>query len=261
MLTPLAVLAIPLLLAAAPPSDAASQPASSRDTGFLRRTLALDGQMYAYAVYVPADYTPDRAWPLILFLHGSGERGDDGWLQTDVGLGRAIRRNYRAFPAIVVFPQCRPNQVWAEPPEELGPMGRMALACVEQTSREFRCDPRRLYLTGLSLGGMGSWVIAAAHGEQFAAAAPVCGFVELQQDTGVADRVASKLVNFPIWTFHGDEDKSVPVERTRELVAAIRRLGGTKVFYTEYPQMGHNVWDKAYGDAALWRWMFEQQRR
>jgi predicted peptidase len=150
---------------------AASAPAS----GFLFKTLTLEQETYAFTVYVPPDYTPTRAWPLILFLHGSGERGDDGLLASEVGIGTAIRRHREWFPAIVVIPQCRLGKDW------VGPMATMALKCVEATSREYHVDPKRLYLTGLSLGGQGVWHIAAAHPDRFAALVPVCGFVDFSE--------------------------------------------------------------------------------
>jgi predicted peptidase len=222
-------------------------------TGFLYKTLTIDKETYAYGVYVPPDYTPDKPWPVILFLHGSGERGDDGFLQTEVGIGRAIRRNYRVIPAIVIMPQCRPNQDW------VGPMSQLALRCIEQTSREFHLDPDRIYLTGLSLGGQGAWHLAARMPGRFAAVVPICGFAEWGPSTGLAAKLAEKLTNVPIWCFHGDEDKAVPVAAAREMVEAVRQAGGT-IYYTEVKGGGHNVWDHAYDNLELWRWLFSQKR-
>lgn len=242
-------------------ASATTEPARKAEpTGFLYKQLTVADQRYAYCVYVPPDYTPDRQWPLILFLHGMGERGDDGFLQTEVGIGHAIRRNHHMVPAVVVMPQCRDKDVWVREPNDLGPMAAMALACVTQTSREYNCDPRRVYLTGLSMGGMGAWYLAERYPDMWAAVVPVCGFVEHREDTGIAARLAPRLKDLPIWTFHGDQDKAVPVERSREIVAAIRAAGGTRIWYTEYPGVGHNAWDKAYFDQEMWRWLFEQRR-
>lgn len=243
---------------AGPP--AASQPGATTATGFLDKTLALDGETYAYCVYVPPDYTPERAWPVILFLHGSGERGKDGFLQTDVGIARAIRRHREWFPAIVVMPQCRPNRTWFGP-EGPGPMAMMALKCVEAASREYHLDRDRMYLTGLSLGGQGTWMIAAAFPGQFAAIVPICGFLELGPTAtpGLTEKVAAQLVNENIWCFHGDADQAVPVAASRALIAAIRAAGGNPR-YTEYPGVGHNAWDAAYDTADLWRWLHAQRR-
>lgn len=227
---------------------AQSQPADETPltpSGFLYKVLELDRQKYAYCVYVPPEYTADRVWPVILFLHGSGERGTDGLLQTEVGVARAIRRNRRRVPAIVVMPQCRPGQSWT------GLMAKMAIHCVEQTSQEYRLDPRRIYVTGLSLGGQGTWVIGAMLAERAAALAPVCGFGDVRQ--------AAALAKTPIWCFHGALDDKVPAQRSREMVAAIRNAGGD-VKYTEYPNAKHYVWDRTYNDPAFWRWLFAQRR-
>ncbi len=243
---------LPLYLASLSLSQ--SQPATPAPTaaGFLYKTLTLDHETYSYCVYVPPDYTPDRAWPVILFLHGSGERGSDGLLQTDVGLGHALRKNWRQIPAIVVMPQCRPEQTW------VGPMGRMALRCVEEVSHEYHLDPQRLYLTGLSLGGQGAWFIAASLPDRFAAVLVICGFTELGQSTGEAAKLAPRLTNVPIWVFHGEQDTSVPVEKAREMVEAIRKAGG-HVEFTSYKDGTHFIWDRVYENRETWRWLFEQK--
>ena len=119
--------------------------AKHHDTGFLDRTITLQGVTYKYQVYVPANWTPHQKWPIVLFLHGAGERGDDGIQQTDVGIGTAIRSNPSVIPAIVVMPQCRKNIWWVQPP-----MDDLAIATLEAATKEFHGDTRRTYLTGLS---------------------------------------------------------------------------------------------------------------
>lgn len=238
-----------------PFSGAGQQPTADEKpvaTGFLCKTLTFDGQTYPYCVYVPPEYTRAKPWPVILFLHGSGESGRDGLLQTEVGIGRAIRRHRRDFPAIVVMPQAPPDQRW------VGKMAKMALHCVEQTSHEYHLDAERVYLTGLSLGGYGTWTLGAEYANRFAAIVPVCGFIELGQSTGLAAKVAPALADMPIWCFHGSADPNVPVQKAREMVAEIRKLGGN-VKYTEYEGGGHNVWDRAYDDRELWKWLFSQK--
>ncbi|MFH1747706.1 MAG: dienelactone hydrolase family protein [Planctomycetota bacterium] len=222
-------------------------------TGFLHKTLSLGEAEYDYCVYVPPEYTPDKPWPVILFLHGSGECGRDGFLQTDVGIARAIRRYRYFFPAIVVMPQCRPGTSWS------GPMAHMALASVEATSREYYLDADRLYLTGLSLGGQGTWLLGAQYADQFAALVPICGFVELGESTGQAEKLVPHLANMPIWCFHGDTDRSVPVVKAREMVKLLKAAGG-QVKYTEYEGVSHNSWDRAYKTPELWQWLFTQRR-
>lgn len=233
-----------------------TEPVPPRDetvTGFLNQTITLNDRTFHYVVYVPREYTYTRAWPVILFLHGSGERGTDGLRQTDVGIGRAIRRHPERIPAIVVMPQCPPQSHWA------GPMGHMALKCLEDTSRRYRCDPQRVYLTGLSMGGNGAWYLGASLSDRFAAVVPICGFAELDHDTGLDEKLAAQLTDMPIWCFHGDADPAVPVTKSREMVHLIREAGG-EVTYTEYPDARHNVWDRAYGDPDLWKWLFAQRR-
>ena len=241
-----------------PPATAPAQPAAGREpvyaTGFIFRTVRFDDETYAYTVYVPPEYTPRRAWPVVIFLHGSGERGTDGMLQTEIGLGPAIRRHRDLVPAVVVMPQCRPDDAWWSER-----MTRMTAACLEQTYVEYRLDPERLYVTGLSLGGAGTWFFAARFPRQVAAIAPICGFLELQQPTGLAEKLAPHLVDVPTWCFHGARDQNVPVERSRELIDAIRRAGGGPR-YTEFADGEHGVWDRVYRDPAFWQWLLAQRR-
>lgn len=225
-------------------------------TGFLYKTVKFNGEVYAYCVYVPPHYSGEHAWPLILFLHGSGERGSDGFLQTEVGIGRAIRRNHQLCPAIVVMPQCRDGQSWQ------GEMLEMALRCVEDASQEYHCDPERVYLTGLSMGGAGAWLLGGRMPEAFAAVVPICGFYgshESPASRAELTEVAAKLARVPIWCFHGAQDPAVPVACSRELVAAVRAARGA-IQYDEIPEGKHNVWDRAYANPALWRWLLSQRR-
>jgi predicted peptidase len=138
-------------------------------TGFLNRTIALDGVSRRYQVYVPAEYSRASRWPVILFLHGSGERGTDGLLQTAVGLGEGIRRYAERWPAIVVFPQAPPGHRWH------GKVAHLALATLDRTLREFSTDSNRVYLVGLSAGGNGVWNLSYRSPERFAALVAVCG--------------------------------------------------------------------------------------
>lgn len=242
-----------LTLAAWTPQSATAQSSPPAPTGFLYKTLELDGETYAYSIFVPPAYTPEKAWPVILFLHGSGERGRDGFLQTEVGIGRALRRHHELIPAIVVMPQCRENQTW------VGTMARLALRCLEETSRAYHLDPQRIYLTGLSMGGQGAWHIAASLPDRFAAMINICGFAELGEDTGLAAKLAPQLVGLPIWCFHGAQDTNVPVQRGREIAEAVRAAGGI-IDYTEYADGTHAIWDRVYDTPEVWRWLFAQKR-
>lgn len=229
---------------------------AGQETGFLMRTIQVNDQSYRYSIFVPPDYDPEKKWPVVLFLHGSGERGRDGLLQTEIGIGRALRRNYRRIPAIVVMPQCEPDKFWA------GDMLGMAIHCLDATDREFNVDRERLYVTGLSMGGSGAWYIAAMLSRNVAAVAPICGFVSDPRVPAEPERVAELaplLVDIPIWTFHGARDQAVIPDQTRAMVSAIRDLGGQRIRYTELPEGDHNVWDQAYNDPEFWSWMFAQR--
>lgn len=234
-----------------PRAAAASQPA-----GFLFRSLAIGKETFNYSIYVPPEYSAEQAWPVILSLHGSGERGNDGLLQTEVGIGTAIRRNRALCPAIVVMPQCRAGQAW------VGAMAEMAVQCLEQTMKEYRIDADRVYLTGLSLGGYGAWLIAERAPQRFAAVLPICGFYG-QFGKPADAKELQKLVEatraLPIWTFHGAKDTAVAVQRTQEIVKAYQDAG-VAVKFTEYPDGQHDVWNRVYADAEVWKWMLGQRR-
>ena len=233
------------LLAAGVPAQA--QGAGAVPTGFIDKTLTVEGKSYPYVVYVPRGYTADRKWPVVLFLHGAGERGEDGLKQTQVGLGGAIRVFPERFPAIVVMPQCPTGKRFTEA------VADAVIRQLDRAMREYSIDPDRQYLTGLSMGGYGTWAIAAQHPDRFAALAPVCG-------GGDPAMMAPKLKHLPIWVFHGDQDQAVPVSRSRDMVEALKAAGSTTVRYTEYPGVGHNSWDAAYSDRALAEWLFQQKR-
>lgn len=214
-------------------------------TGFVAKTIESDGKVYHYAVYVPEDYDPARRWPAILFLHGIGERGEDGTSHTGVGLGKALREHPERFPCVVVMPQCQPQMAWT------GPMYDLALRTLDAALAEYSIDEDRIVLTGLSMGGFGAWLIGAEHASRFSALVPICG-------GGNPDH-AAKLAALPIWCFHGEADPVVPVRRSREMVEAVRAAGGS-VKYTELPGVGHNSWDPAYANPELAAWMLAQRR-
>lgn len=236
--------------------------AADIETGFLDRTVNCDGVERRYQVYVPRDYDPSVAWPVILFLHGSGERGEDGVRPTQVGLGGALRWNPDRWPAIVVFPQIPWGDAWSSP------SGCVALATLAAAQVEFHTDPERVYLTGVSLGGLGTWQLAYENPEMFAAAVPVCGFVARDGERArfVPDdvddphaEVAGRLAWLPMWIFHGGADPVVPVEASRHMFEALRAVGAP-VEYSELEGVQHNSWDAAYATEKLPRWLFEQRR-
>ena len=222
---------------------------------FLARSVTVDGVARRYQVWVPAAYDHSHKWPAILFLHGSGERGSDGEKQITVGLGPALRD----AQAIVIFPQCPDGQRW------VGPAQRIAIAALEQTQREFAIDPRRISLTGMSMGGAGAWILAAQEPKRWSALAPVCAYVhkppkldDAEDPTAESfDAFARRLPKIPIWIFHGSDDPIVPVSDSREMARAL----GPRAAYTEFPHAGHNAWDPAYTTTHVVAWLIEQRRR
>ena len=221
----------------------------AQSSGFVDRAVDVGGKSYRYQVYVPRNWNKNQKWPVILFLHGAGERGSDGVKQTAVGLPQAIRLNADKWPFIVVMPQCPEELWWTQPEQE-----EQALKALDAAIAEFKGDPARVYLTGLSMGGYGTLDIAARNPERFAALAPVCGGVVIEQrperqlpDWGPEPykAVAQKIGKTPVWLFHGDLDDSVPVRESREMFKALQAAGGN-VRYTEYPGVKHDSWNNAY---------------
>ena len=227
------------------------------------RTVAVNGRQFPYVAYVPEG----QHLPMILFLHGSGERGDDAIKPTLVGLGPVLREHPERVPAIVVFPQVPLDERW------LGDSADAAMNALDAAIAEFGGDPERVYLTGLSMGGYGTWHLALAHAGRFAAIVPICGGL-LPHPTTVAVRqspltlsaadpyafTAHALRTVPVWIFHGADDTVIPVSESRQMAEALRREGAD-VHYTEYAGVGHGSWDRAYAEEELWRWLFAQRRK
>jgi predicted peptidase len=237
------------------------------ETGFLSRSLTIGATKYPYVVYLPRDYDASRAWPVILFLHGSGERGTDGWRETIHGVANTIRFEPARVPAIVVFPQAPPDSRW------LGEPADAAMLALDHTLAEFHTDPSRVYLTGLSMGGYGALHLGMAHPGRFAALVVVCGGLlphpsttAVRQSPLTMDEAdpyaftANALRTTPVWFFHGKDDTVIPVDESRHLVGDLRRASARDVRYTEYEGVGHNAWERAYADAEMWRWLFAQKR-
>jgi acetyl esterase/lipase/prenyltransferase beta subunit len=226
-----------------------SLPSPKADTsatpGFHLRTLKTEQGERRYSLFLPDGYDGQKAFPVVLFLHGSGERGEDGILSAQVGLGAAIARQPDAYPFIAVFPQAK--RTWAADSDD----AKDALAALDEVMKSFKVDPSRVVLTGLSMGGSGSWSNAAAHPERFSAVVTVCG-------TGKPE-MAQTLKNLPIWCVVGDADRERAVLNAREMVAALRDAGAS-ARETEYRGVPHNSWDRAYSDPAIIEWMLAQKR-
>lgn len=222
-----------------------SDSASAEKTDFISKAVSIAGRELRYAIYVPADYDPNKPQPTILFLNGHGECGTDGLKQTTAGLGTAVSLDADAWPFLIIFPQKQEYEANWEEEEE------MVMAILDQTRNEYNVDPSRLYLTGISQGGHGTWAIASEHPELFAAIAPVCGWGDQQ--------MAERLVGMPIWTFHGDADSAVPVKYTVAMADFLKAAGGDCKL-TIYPGVEHNSWDKAYQEEKLGEWFLQHSK-
>jgi predicted peptidase len=247
---------------------------AAADTGFLDRAITFQGNTYSYQVYVPANYTPDKPWPVILYLHGNEHQGADGMRQTNAPIASALREHRDWFPAVVVFPQAQPDTSWIEPA-----MQELALAELDKTVSEFHGDPRRIYLTGFSMGASGTYCIAYHHPERFAALLVVAGRVQpgpryTAQRTAIDRKtnafaaapdpfaaLASAIKEMPIWMFHGDSDQIVDVDQSRRLAAALKQQGA-EVKYFEYPKVDHlQAAVRVYFTPAIYEWLLQQQRK
>lgn len=215
------------------------------NTGFIQKTTDYQGAATKYVVWVPEGYDAKKPMPAILSLHGVGEIGTDGWKQLAAGLGQAIIRDADRWNFIVLFPQMPPSakKNWMN-------CESLLLDILEKTRKEYAIDASRFYLTGLSMGGYGSWRLAAKHPRLFAAVAPICG--------GGDPASAASLKGLPIWAFHGEKDEAIPPARSQEMVDAVNKAGGSAKL-TIYPGVGHNSWDKAYRDEGLHEWFLRHR--
>ncbi|QDU92876.1 carboxylesterase family protein [Lignipirellula cremea] len=200
----------------------------------------VDVQM-KYLLYLPKDYDQQESWPVLLFLHGSGERGSDLEKVKMHGPPKRIAAG-EDFPFIVVSPQCPPGKWWE--PLEL-------VALLDDLAGEYKVDKDRLYLTGLSMGGFGAWRLAFAFPDKFAAVAPICGGGEIYW--------ARDIAHLPIWVFHGAKDRGVPLERSQSMVDALKESGGDPKF-TIYPEAGHDSWTETYDNPQFYAWLLDQKK-
>jgi poly(3-hydroxybutyrate) depolymerase len=235
------------------PAAARSRP---QDTGFLNRKIVIAGATYKYDVYLPEEWTSKRKWPVILFLHGSGERGSDGLDQTQVGLPAALRAHPERWPFVVVMPQVPySKRHWTDPE-----MMSMAMSTLDAEIKEFHGDPQHLYLTGLSLGGYGTWEIARTYPGRFAAVIPVSGGIfwpyapDRWHQPGLAEEYAKALGRTPVWMFHGADDPVVIPKQAEIMFDAIKAERGDVRLWM-YAEWQHNVWEKAYAEPDLPRWL------
>ncbi len=205
--------------------------------------IALD-----YLLHMPPAYSRRGKFPLILFLHGSGERGGDVNAIKKHGIPKIVEQQ-PDFPFITLSPQCPANSTWLYQRDAL-------LMLLDQVMAKYAVDKKRVYLTGISMGGYGAWYLGSEHPERFAAVVPICGGFD--DMLGYPERVAG-LRYTPVWAFHGAKDTLVPLSETTTMVKALRKFGG-KVRLTVYPDAGHDAWTRTYENPRLYRWLLKQAR-
>jgi len=225
---------VPLTVSGAEPP----KPSSTQKPCELERTVKVQMK---YLLCLPKDCDHKESWPLLLFLHGAGERGNDLNLVKKHGPPKLIEAG-KEFPFIVVSPQCPKNRRWE--PFELA-------ALLDEITEKHKVDQDRIYVTGLSMGGFGTWSLAAYQPQRVAALVPICG--------GGEPIIARLLTPVPAWVFHGAKDTVVPLERSEKMVEAMRQAGGT-VKFTVYPEAGHDSWTETYANPELYEWLLQQKR-
>ncbi|MBE0642270.1 MAG: prolyl oligopeptidase family serine peptidase [Bacteroidales bacterium] len=212
-----------------------------------------------YRLFVPETVDTARL-PLVVFLHGSGERGSDNVRHLVNGVMNFVSPAVQAeFPSIVLVPQCPEGKRWVEAdwkvryftrPERISPSLEQVIELIQYIIEKELVDTQRIYITGLSMGGIGTWDLIARFPSMFAAAVPVCG--------GGDTTTANLLKDMPIWAFHGAKDDVILPQLSRSMVTALQRIGASPG-YTEYPDLGHGIWDRVYTDRTMFRWLFDQQ--
>ena len=227
-----------------------SAAAPSKGGSLETRTARVGATDYAYQVHAPASVKGPP--PVIVFLHGIGQRGAGGFLPESGAAGLLVRRYLARVPAVILLPQCRSGSYWSDPF-----MDEMVMTALAQTESEFKADAARLYLTGVSMGGYGVWHLASQHPGRFAALVSVCGGVHGSGDERFGN-VAEKVGETPAWLFHGADDCVVSVEESRRMTAALRAVGGN-VKYSEYPGVGHSVWTQVLAERGLMPWLLSHR--
>ena len=205
------------------------------------------GTQLRYAILKPAKPKPETKYPLVVSLHGSGGRGNQNW-QGNCAANRALGKPDRRqkYPCYIIAPTVGRNERW-----DGAPLTAL-IELIKSSLKKHPIDPARIYVTGQSMGGAGTYSAILAEPHLFAAAVPVCGRGQPE--------LAKKIVHLPIWIFHGELDRVVPTIASRNMVAALKKAGG-KPTYTEYAGVRHNSWTPAYADKKLWEWLFAQKRK
>ncbi|HLL75506.1 MAG TPA: alpha/beta hydrolase-fold protein [Pyrinomonadaceae bacterium] len=244
---------LPLLLGALVTPAPAADATGRGDAGLLARTVSVGSNSYGYQVYVPSKLRGRKDVPVIVFLHGIGQRGTGGFVPADGAAGAMARQYLEQLPAIALLPQCDRKHFWHD-----REMDAMVSGALDQTVKEFNADTRRVYLAGVSMGGFGAWHFASHHPKKFAAVVSICGGSPIISGDRFGT-VARGVGRTPVWVFHGAEDKIVPVSESRRMVEALKAVEGSRVRYSEYAGVGHNVWLNVLSEPQLLPWLLEQR--
>ena len=229
-----------------------SAAAGKRQGNIESRQVAVDAEDFTYQVYVPPQIKKGGKLPVIVFLHGIRERGSGGFVPTTGAVGGIVRHYFGQIPAIVLLPQCRQGSYWQD-----SVMQQMVMNALSQIVEEFGVDERRVYLTGVSMGGYGVWTFASKHPTMFAALVSICGGSPVMEGERFAP-IARAVGKTPARLFHGADDRVVPASESRQMVKALEANGGN-VRYDEYENVGHNVWLNVLSEKDLLPWLLAQQ--
>lgn len=233
-----------------------------QETGFLNRSIELHGSTYHYQVYLPEDWRREehRLWPIILFLHGRGERGSEGMWQTQIGLPQQVRDHPERWPFVIVMPQCPINAFWTDPTSL-----DLAMATLDRETAEFEGDPERTYLTGLSMGGYGAWELARLYPHRWAAVAIASSGIfwsyapeRWERASTLPAEYARALGHTPVWLFHGTDDPVVKIRQAELMYEAFKASGG-RIRLWIYQGLRHDSWTRAYNEPELPRWLLEHR--
>ncbi|UJH68008.1 prolyl oligopeptidase family serine peptidase [Allomuricauda sp. SCSIO 65647] len=236
-------------------------------TMYVKKVFEMDGGALPYRLLLPKDYDEEKDYPLILFLHGSGERGNDNMAQLVHGSSLFLKDDVREkYPAIVVFPQCAANSSWAKTDvrgqwgnrefvfyQDAEPTNDLLLleGLLKYLKRKYPVDKNRMYVGGLSMGGMGTFELVNRNPRMFAAAFPICG--------GANPNIAKRLKKVYWWVFHGEADNVVPPKYSTQMVDALQDVGA-EVKYSLYPDVGHDSWNNAFAEPGLLSWLFSKSK-
>ena len=217
----------------------------------LRWKVTSSGEL-SYLIYLPKDYsaTNGQRWPLMLFLHGAGERGTDLQRAGIHGPLKLVREG-REFPLIIIAPQCPEKELWQSEP---------LMQLLDRVTDKYAVDTKRIYLTGLSMGGYGAWSLGLRHPEKFAALVPICGGANaIDAILGPGDKGAA-FQSLPIWAFHGAKDDVVPLDESERIVNELKKRGVRDIKLTVYPEAKHDSWSETYQNPELHEWLARQSR-